>query len=336
MSARLPPQTMRSLQMAAYLVVVLWAIRSAAEILVPVLLGLLLAYCFLPLPKWFMARFDLGKRAAIALASAAVSVLILISVPFLLWRFTQLQEKLPIYQDHLISLYQSLAVLLHGHGIEMPAADTDAARAFLSEHIARYLRMFVPHAARILGDGLLVAILAAYFLGTMAEQAGGKRSSLAQDLAFYGGDVQRYSAITAQSGAIAALANLVLLTVLGVDFALLWCVFGFFMSFIPNVGFIATLVPPTVLALVMSGWTTAFLVGGGLILINLVQEYGLNPIFMKKAVNVSFIEIILSLMFWTFLLGPAGAILAIPLTLTVRKFISRVTSAGGHDVVSSD
>ena len=45
------------------------------------------------------------------------------------------------------------------------------------------------------------------------------------------------------------------------------------MSFIPNLGFVATLVPPTVLALVMSGWTTALLVGGGLILINLVQEY---------------------------------------------------------------
>ena len=336
MSTRLPPQTFRSLQLAAYLVVVLWAIRSAAEILVPVLLGLLLAYCFLPLPKWFMARFDLGKRTAIALASAAVGILILISVPLLYWRFTQLQEKLPVYQEHLISLYQSVAVPLHRRGIEMPAADTDAARAFLSDHIAHYLRMFVPHAARILGDGLLVAILAAYFLGTMAEQEGSKRSSLAQDLAYYGGDVQRYIAITAQSGAIAAVANLVLLTVLRVDFALLWCAFGFFMSFIPNLGFIATLVPPTVLALVMSGWTTALLVGGGLILINLVQEYGLNPIFMKKAVNVSFIEIILSLMFWSFLLGPAGAILAIPLTLTVRKFISKVTSAGGHRVVSKD
>jgi len=321
MSNRLPPKIFGQLQAVAYLVIILWAIKSAAEILVPVLLGLLLAYCFLPLPKWFMERFTLGKRTAVALASAAVGALILISVPLLYWRFTQLQEKVPIYQDHFISLYQNVASYLDSHGVAVPAADTDAARSFLSAHISEYLRLFVPHAARILGDGLLVAILASYFLSTMAELAASKRGALAEGLNYYGSDVQRYVAITARSGAIAALANLALLIAFRVDFALLWSVFGFFMSFIPNVGFIATLIPPTALALLMSGWTTALLVGGGLILINLVQEYGLNPIFMKKGVDVSFIEIILSLMFWSFLLGPAGAILAIPLTLALRRFI---------------
>jgi AI-2 transport protein TqsA len=321
MTNALPTRVIRQLQVVAYLVIILWAIRSAAEILVPVLLGLLLAYCFLPLPKWFMERFALGKRSAIALASASVGALIVISVPLLYWRFTQLREKLPIYQEHFISRYQSVAEFLQGHGIKIPAVDTDAARAFISDHISEYLRLLVPHAARILGDGLLIAILASYFLSTMAEHTTSKRGAFAEGLNYYGGDVQRYVAITARSGAIAALANLVLLTAFGVDFALLWSVFGFFMSFIPNVGFIATLIPPTILALFMSGWTTALLVGGGLILINLVQEYGLNPIFMKKGVDVSFIEIILSLMFWSFLLGPAGAVLAIPLTLALRRFI---------------
>ena len=322
MSNSLPPKILRQLQAVAYLVIILWAIKSAAAVLVPVLLGLLLAYCFLPLPKWFMERFTLGKRTAIALASAAVGGLILLSVPLLYWRFTQLREKVPIYQDHFISLYQNVALYLQGHGITIPAADTDAARSFLSDHISGYLRFFVPHAARILGDGLLVAILAAYFLSTMAEHAATKRGALAEGLSHYGSDVQRYVAITARSGALAALANLALLYAFGVDFALLWSVFGFFMSFIPNVGFIATLIPPTALALFMSGWATALLVGGGLILINLVQEYALNPIFMKKGVDVSFIEIMLSLMFWSFLLGPAGAILAIPLTLALRRFIN--------------
>ena len=102
------------------------------------------------------------------------------------------------------------------------------------------------------------------------------------------------------------------------------------MSFIPNVGFVVAIVPPIVLALVMSGWTIALLVGGGLIVINLLQEYGLNPILMKKGVDVSFIEIILSLMFWSFLLGSAGPILAVPLTLALRTFIEKLASDGGR------
>ena len=319
MTDRLSSRTLRYLQGGAYLVVILWGISEASAILVPVLSGLLFAFGFLPVPHWFMKRFDLGKRTAMALASVLLGALVLGSVLLVRWKFTQIQAKLPIYQEHVISLYQNVSVFLQGRGIEI--ASVDAAQAYVSDHISEYARMVAAQAAAFLGDGLLIAILASYFLVTMAEKVGGRRSSFAEGLAYYGGDVQRYVAITAKTGAIAALVNLVLLVVLGVDFALLWCVLGFFMSFIPNVGFVIAIVPPILLALLMSGWTTALFVGGGLILINLLQEYGLTPILMKKGVDVAFIEIILSLMFWSFLLGSAGAILAVPLTLALRKFI---------------
>ena len=76
----------------------------------------------------------------------------------------------------------------------------------------------------------------------------------------------------------------------------------------------------------MFGWTRALLVAGGFVLINILQDYVISPILMKKGVDVSFLEILLSLIFWTFLLGPAGAILAVPLTLVLRKFIERLSS----------
>jgi AI-2 transport protein TqsA len=48
-----------------------------------------------------------------------------------------------------------------------------------------------------------------------------------------------------------------------------------------------------------------------------------TPMFMKQAVDVSFLEITLSLVAWAFLLGLTGAILAIPLTLALKKFITK-------------
>ncbi|MGH7949261.1 MAG: AI-2E family transporter, partial [Candidatus Binataceae bacterium] len=282
---------------------------------------------FLPLPSWFMRRFHLGIGTAIALAGALKGDMILGAVLLLGWRFTQIRGLLPFYQEHFISFYQNVAVFLQERGIEIAGANEVG--AYASENIPRLARIVFPQAAGFLGDGLLIAILATYFLVTMAEQQGAKRGWFAERLAHYGGDVQRYIAITAQTSAIAAIANFVLLVALGVDFPLLWCVMYFFMSFIPTLGFIAAIIPPILLALVMSGWTNALLVGGGLVLINLVQEYGLNPILMKKGVDVSFIEIILSLTFWSFLLGPAGAILAVPLTLALRKFIEKLRSERG-------
>ncbi len=118
---------------------------------------------------------------------------------------------------------------------------------------------------------------------------------------------------------------MVLLFLLGVDFPLLWGALSFLLSFIPNVGFFISVIPPIFLAIVMSGWKTAVLAGIGLVVINLVQEYVLTPILMKKAVNISFIEILLSLMFWSFLLGFAGAILAVPLTIALRKYVETLS-----------
>jgi predicted PurR-regulated permease PerM len=73
----------------------------------------------------------------------------------------------------------------------------------------------------------------------------------------------------------------------------------------------------------MYGWKRALIVAGGLILTNLIVDNVVTPIFMQHAVNVSFLEITLSLIGWAFLLGLTGAVLAIPLTLALKKFIQK-------------
>ena len=70
----------------------------------------------------------------------------------------------------------------------------------------------------------------------------------------------------------------------------------------------------------MFGWHRALLVAGGLILTNVIVDNVVKPIFMKHSIDVSFLEFTLSLVLWAFLLGLTGAILAIPLTLALKKF----------------
>lgn len=41
---------------------------------------------------------------------------------------------------------------------------------------------------------------------------------------------------------------------------------------------------------------------------------------MKKGFDISILTLMLSLIFWTWVLGPAGAVLAVPLTLTVTNW----------------
>jgi predicted PurR-regulated permease PerM len=94
----------------------------------------------------------------------------------------------------------------------------------------------------------------------------------------------------------------------------------FFLQFIPNLGSILALVPPTLLALVTLGWERALVVAVGMLLTNLITANVLNPIFLKKGVDISFLEIILSLIVWGSLLGSTGSLVAIPLTIVLKKY----------------
>jgi AI-2 transport protein TqsA len=313
------PRFMRSLQAGTYIVVVACGFRAASEILVVLFAALTGAYAFLPLANWFMKRFESNKRKAMAIVGLSGGTSSLAMVFVLHWRFVVLMEKLPAYREHFASFYESLAVSLHGLGINIPALSS--AQSPDSDRTVEMARMLIPQAGSLFATSILIVVLAFIFLLMMMEHAGTKRSAFVEALAYYGEDTKRYVAAMAVTGGISALAILLLLLALRVDFPLLWAVLYFFLQFIPSIGFIISIVPPTFLALIMFGWERALLVIGGLVVINTLNDYVLTPMFMKKGVDVSFLTILLSLMIWGFLLGPAGGILAVPLTLALKKYI---------------
>jgi len=320
-SERLTVPMLRTLQGTACVVILMWAIKTASEFLVVVLMALVFAYAFVPLPQWLMRRFRLGKTAALGLTLALLGSLNVLTVILLYGSVARMTERLPIYHERFMELVERSVIFANAHGITF--ANVSAAKVSHSDKILEFARVVLRQAGGFLGDGLLISVLAWAFLVEMVEEPGAKRSPLAEQLAYYSGGVRRYVAISAETGIITSVANLVVLVAFGVDSPVLWCALYFLLHFIPNVGFILALVPPTFLALLMLGWKKAVLVCGCLVLTQLLTDYGLTPILMRKGMDISFLEIMVSLMFWGFLLGPAGAILSIPLTLTLKRFIER-------------
>ena len=60
-----------------------------------------------------------------------------------------------------------------------------------------------------------------------------------------------------------------------------------------------------------------------MVLTETLGENVLKPILLKKMLDVSLLEVTLSLLGWGYLLGAAGAILSVPLTLALRRVINR-------------
>ena len=316
----------RFLQMSAYVVILAWGIRAASHILSVVLIALLLSYAILPFPKWLMHRFQLRKGLAILLTVILVMLVYSVISVALIETIFRMHEKLPIYEEHIRSLYERIAVFLSSHGVQ--SASISLRSFYSSERMIEFMRIIIPEAAGFISDRVLVWMLSLIFLIEMADADGAETGRLARNLVHYGKDVQRFISITAQTGAITAVANLVVLVALGVDFPVLWCFLFFFLHFIPNVGFIISLVPPALVALLTFGWKRALLVVLGFILTEMIADYLIQPMLMKKGLHISFLEIVLSLMVWGFLLGPAGAILAIPLTMALKKFIDEPLTHG--------
>jgi len=310
---------LRFLQGAACTLVILWGVRVASPVLGPLLLGLLLAYALVPFPKWLIRRFKLPKSVAIATTAAVViasGICLLLSLELATVR---IKETLPIYEQHLATLHEQVAVSMSAHGID---ASIDSVKNLLTPQRLREIAGVILTMMRaVISMGLIIFLMAFLFIMEMAD-IGVNRSTLAERLDYYGSGAGNYMAVTARSAGINALLNLIFLMVMGVETPVVWSFLYFFLDFIPSLGFVIALVPPTFVTLLMFGWKRALVVACGLILTNLIVDNLVTPIFMKHAVDVSFLEITLSLVGWSFLLGLVGALVAIPLTLALKKFVA--------------
>ena len=119
----------------------------------------------------------------------------------------------------------------------------------------------------------------------------------------------------------------IILTILGVDFALLWGFLTFLLNFIPNIGSIISIIfPLTISFLQFDGITIPLLV---LILLGATQFAMGNvvePKLMEFSLNLSPLLVLAALFFWGWLWGIWGMILAVPMMSTVKIIFENVES----------
>jgi predicted PurR-regulated permease PerM/methylmalonyl-CoA mutase cobalamin-binding subunit len=106
------------------------------------------------------------------------------------------------------------------------------------------------------------------------------------------------------------------LWLLGVPGAMMWGVLGFALRFLPYLGpWIAAVLPIIVSLAVSPGWTQPLLVVGMYLLYELVLNNVAEPLLYGNSIGVSTVGVIVSAIFWTWLWGPIGLVLAMPMTV---------------------
>ena len=131
-------------------------------------------------------------------------------------------------------------------------------------------------------------------------------------------DIQKYLGIkTMISIATGGLAGL-LCWAAEIDFPLLWGILAFALNYIPAVGSIIAGVPPVILALLTHDVRHAVAVAFGYLLINGFLGNFMEPALLGRRFGLSTVVIVISVLFWGYVWGPVGMLLAVPLTMMVK------------------
>jgi len=109
-----------------------------------------------------------------------------------------------------------------------------------------------------------------------------------------------------------------MLWLIGVDYPILWGTLAFLMNYIPSIGSLIAAIPAILVATLQLGWPGLVSSAAGFVGINLIVGNLIEPRLMGKTLNISPLILFLSLIFWGWILGPIGMLLAIPLTVVVK------------------
>jgi predicted PurR-regulated permease PerM len=131
--------------------------------------------------------------------------------------------------------------------------------------------------------------------------------------------VQHYLLIKTFVSFLTALIGGVILIVAGIDFAIFSALLIFVLNFIPNFGSIAATLFPITVGLLKYGLSVrVILVAALLILTQFIIGNVFEPKLTGKSLNLSPIVILISLIFWGYVWGIVGMMLAVPLTSAIK------------------
>ena len=311
----------RFLLYGAAFVILVAGVRNAEPILVPFLLAVMLAIiCATPLhwmeskglPTWLAVLVILIVLLGIGTMTGTLIGTSLID-------FTR---SLPGYQARLEREMAELAEWLAAHGFEV--SSQLLAGSFDPGEVLRIAGRVFTGVGDVLGNIALILIITVFILLEISGFSAKIRSAFpAADhtrspVAQINQNVRRYLALKTLISLTTGVLVALWLSVLGVDYALLWGLLAFLLNYIPSIGSFIAAIPAVMLAFLQLGAGDAFLAAIGYLVINTAIGNFIEPRVMGEGMGLSTLVVFLSLIFWGWVLGPVGMLLSVPLTMILK------------------
>lgn len=319
--------SLRVLLTLAASVVIIAGLSMAREIVGPIALAIVIVIICEP------ARGVLARRGLPAwVGSTLVIVLayvILLAMGALMWfagnEFAHLVVDLTS-DGQVQRQFNAFVAFLDDAGLGQDA--TDAVSSILAP--ANLLGMLQRVGGTVVAVATALFFVFAYIIFMAVDAAryrrapvefGRSRGAVIERITLLNRGIRRYYVVNASFGAIVAIIDGLALWWMGVPAPVVWAILAFVTNFVPNIGFVLGLVPPAILAFAVGDWPLMLGVMAVYCVVNVVLQVLVQPKFVSDAVDLSLTLSFFSVIFWTFVIGPLGAILSIPLTLLTRALV---------------
>ncbi len=297
-------------------------LREGAWLIAPAALGVVLVVTVIPV------RGYLVRRGAPAWLGVVVTLLLVYLILFVLvfsivGAGAKLAELVPQYTTQMNDLVDGASSRLSGLGLQQEQVKALAS----SLDLGRLTGVLTDVAGNLLGmlSNLVFIAILVLFISWDSQRfprnlfrAHDERPGVVDALTAFAHGTRTYLTVSAIFGLIVAAIDTVVLAVLGIPGAFVWGVLAFVTNFIPNIGFVIGVIPPAIIGLLEGGPGLMLAVIVLYSVINFVIQSIIQPKFQADALGLTTTLTFLALVFWAWVLGPLGAILALPLTLLLK------------------
>jgi predicted PurR-regulated permease PerM len=309
------------LVVAASLVVIVWGIVQAQSVLVLMLVALFLAVIGAPLVLWLKEKRIPSVLAVLVVLTCMVTILLMIGglVGTSLAHFS---DSMPFYQRRIQEEVQALRGFLANKGFTIK--DNAMLEYANPGAVMGLTASLLLGLTSTLSSIFLILLTVAFILLEVSSFPVKLRAILDDPKAEFSQfkkfieDLNRYLLIKTGVSVSTGILIGIWMSILGVDFPVLWGFLAFLLNYIPNLGVIIAAVPAVLLTLIQCGPGHAALAAGGYLAVNFIIGTAVEPKLVGRGVGLSTLVVFLSLIFWGNLLGLIGMVLCIPFTMTLK------------------
>jgi AI-2 transport protein TqsA len=305
----------------AAIVIIIAGINLAQSVVVLFLVSVFLALLGTP-PLLFLKEKRIPSGLAVLIVMSAMIIIIVLIGAQIGSSVSSFLDELPLLQLQIREQALELGKLLANKGIIVK--DKFFLEYINPEAVMILTAGLLSGLSSVLSDLVLILLTVTFILLEVSSFPvklrailGDPRQIFPQFTKFLN-DIKRYMVIKTAINLSAGILIALWMYILGVQFPVLWGFLAFLLHYIPNIGSIISAIPAALLALVQLGMSSALLVIAGNIFIGFIIGNVIEPRIMGRNLGLSTLVVFLSLIFWGSLLGLMGAILCIPLTMTVK------------------